>query len=287
MPIKDKWRIALLCASVFLLLCVGGNALWLDRQFEEPEAKYIPSLVAHLGVQSVLGVFAHPDDEIPVAGLLSNAADLPEIAVRTITVTQGEAGIGKKPISKPEHLALIRAAELYKFGYILRLDDQEIWTYHDGKLAEEPIESMIKDIVSRIRLWKPDLVVTFDPATGLTLSSDHMTVGGAATVAFRAAGDPMFDPSIGEPYEPRWLAYVVAPRRILERFGGEKGRRIAEKQPIPHYAIPGNRLLKTRGWEIHESQRHVIQEIFGVPPWFLYSFYDKEHYYVLGQIDKD
>ncbi len=68
---------------------------------------------------------------------------------------------------------------------------------------------------------------------------------------------------------------------MLSRFGGEVGTKIADRQPPPNYSIPGNGRLKTRGWGIHESQRHVVREIFGVPPWLLYLFYDKEHYAVV------
>lgn len=271
-----SWKLT--SVSVVIFVVVGGAGFWLDRHFEEPEAEYVPSLAGHLAAKSVLGVLAHPDDEISIAGLLAEAASRSETNVRTLTLTRGEAGLPGEPISKPEHLPVIRTAELYKFGFLLRLDDQEVLDYPDGKLEDQALASLVKDIVGRIRRWKPDLVVTFDPSTGLTLHPDHMAVGAATTEAVSLAGDHEFEPSLGDPYSPRWLAYIVGPRRILMRFGGEAGREIAAKQPTPEYAVPADWRLKAKGWEVHESQRHVIRQIFGLPPSLLYWFYDKEHY---------
>ncbi len=105
--------------GLVLLLVIGGGLLWVDRQFEEPEAVYVASLVRFLTAKSILGVFAHPDDEILVAGLLSDGASTEGTRVKTITFTQGEAGGGDQPISKSEHLGIVRVAELYKFGAML------------------------------------------------------------------------------------------------------------------------------------------------------------------------
>lgn len=51
-----------LSIGLLLLLALGGGLLWVDRHFEEPEAVCVTSLVRSLEIQSILGVFAHPDD---------------------------------------------------------------------------------------------------------------------------------------------------------------------------------------------------------------------------------
>ncbi len=265
-------------AGFSFLVVVGIALLWLDRQFEEPNAQHVESLTRHLGAKNVLGVLAHPDDEILIAGLLADSASRPGTRVNTLTLTAGEAGVSKGYGLKPERLSQIRIAELRQFGKILGLDEQEILKYPDGRLTEQSSSALETDIVLRIRRWQPDLVVTFDPATGLTLHSDHMAVGAAATNAILLAGNSEYAPELGETHTPKWLAYVVSPRRMLVRFGGEGGRKIADAQAITEYAVSAKWRLKVRGWEVHESQRHVIREIFGVPPWLLYSVWDKEHY---------
>ena len=264
-----------------LLLALGGVLLWVDRHFEESEAEYVASLVRSLGIQSILGVFAHPDDEILATGLLSDGATTDGARVQTVTLTRGEAGGGDEPISKPEHLGVVRVAELYKFGRLVGVDEQEVWDYPDGRLGEVPTEGVIRRLVSLIRTTKPDLLVTFEPQTGLTLHPDNLAAGTVAAAAVKAAADESFEPECGPLHAVNWVAYLLAPRRMLRRFGGEVGTKIADRQPHPNYAIPGNSRLKTRGWEVHESQRRVIREIFGVPPWLLYLLYDKEHYVVV------
>ncbi len=77
--------------AAFLLADVGGALVWLDWHFEEPGAGHAPSLVRHLQARSVLTVFAHPDDEQAVAGLLVDAAGQDGGVARMIAAAQGQA----------------------------------------------------------------------------------------------------------------------------------------------------------------------------------------------------
>jgi hypothetical protein len=56
---------------------------------------------------------------------------------------------------------------------------------------------------------------------------------------------------------------------------GRRGQQIAANQPPADDAIPANREFEIRGWEILASQRQVVNELFGVPPWDLYACWDK------------
>lgn len=271
----------LVVVGVLLLGVLAAGALWLDRQFEEPDSERIVSLVERLDAKSVMAVLAHPDDEIPIAGLLADAGLRTDVSVRTLTLTRGEAGIGPEPISRPEYLSVVRTGELYKLGYVLGIDEQEVLDYPDGRLRNIEVTALTNEIVVRIRDWKPDIIVTFDAATGLTQHTDHMVAGEFARKAFDAAGDPNHEPSLGGSHAPKALVVVLAPRRMLNRFGGEPGKQIAAAQPDPQYAIDVDFRLKLQGWAIHESQSHVISEVFGVPARVLYAFWDKEHYAVV------
>ena len=272
---------SLIGVLVGLVVVLSVILFWFDRQFEEPNADHIPSLVTHLEARSVLGVFAHPDDEILAAGLLTDAAGREGFVVRIITVTKGEAGIADPPISRTEDLALIRHAELLKHAFALGVDQVEIWSYPDGNLESVPLEDVVRRIVARIREWKPDLVVTFDPESGYTYNPDHMMIGRATVQAFRAAGDSDFEPTLGEPFNARWLAYILVPRPIMRIFAGERGRKVASKQMAPVFSVPADISLKVRGWRIHESQSGNPPRVMGMPPWLLYQFFDKEHFFVI------
>jgi LmbE family N-acetylglucosaminyl deacetylase len=114
------------------------------------------------------------------------------------------------------------------------------------------------------------------------MNPDHMAIGRATTDACRAAGDPAFEVAeSGEPYAPRWLVYVFAPRAMLKRFGGKQGREVAGKQIAPQFAMPIDAGIKIRGWRIHQTQANYLRKTWGLPPWILYRLYDKEHFAVI------
>jgi LmbE family N-acetylglucosaminyl deacetylase len=263
------------------LIALVVAAIYVDRLFEEPNATEIDSIVAQLGTRSVLAVFAHPDDEVIVAGLLDDAASRPGVEVRLITVTRGGGGYFDPPVSRREDLAAIRTAEVLKHGFALGLDEQEVWDYEDRDTEEDAfssdeIESIRAELVRRIRRWRPDLVVTFEPATGYTLNPQHRLVGRIVTEAVRAAAAPGSGES-REPHHVAHLVYALAPRRAW-RFAGTWGPRVAALQPEPDLAIPADRRVKVRGWGFHESQRGYVRRSFGASLNLVYFFYDKEYY---------
>ena len=278
---KSRWRRAVATVATVAVLAMLVAAFWLDRQFEEPGAVEVASLLKHFDSQSVMAVLAHPDDEIQIAGVLADAGMRREAESWTLTLTRGEAAVTQMPISGPGHLARIRTGELHKFGASLGLDEQAVLDYPDGGLRNAQPDSILNDVVRHIRRWKPEIIVTFDAATGLTLHPDHMVAGDAARKAFYLAGDASYEPSIGVAHQPGILVVVLAPRRMLRRFGGDVGQKISKRQAVPQYAIEVSARLKVQGWAIHQSQRHVIREVFGVPPQLLYWFWDKEHYAIV------
>lgn len=270
-----------LAVAATMVVAAGLAVAWLRASFEEPSATDVVSLAAHLSVRSVLAVLAHPDDEILIAGVLADAAAREGIRVKTLTLTRGEAATAPAPLARSDHMAVIRTAELYKFGFVLGVDEQDVLDYPDGQLESQAPQAITDAVVAAIRGWRPDLVVTFDPEAGVTRHPDHIAVGRTARRALPLASNPGYGPELGAAWRVTWMAYVVNPTRLLLRFGGEAGRDIAARQPRANTAVRVPWRLKVRGWDIHESQRHVIREVFGVSPGLLYRFYDREFYHVL------
>jgi LmbE family N-acetylglucosaminyl deacetylase len=264
-------------ALVATVVLIGG--LWFDRLFEARSAERASSLVQHLGSRSVLAVFAHPDDETLAAGALADAAEREGIEVRTITLTKGERGYAEPPIARREDLRLVRESELRRFGFALGIDHQELWDYPDGELGNTPGVEIVERLVERIRTWRPDLVLTFDPAGGYNGHPDHKVAGAVASDAVRAGLDPEYRPELGAPHRPRHLVYVLAPARALQTIGGSALRVVARVQPDANLAIrvrPEPRIL---GWQTHVSQH--LDRAYPLPGWLLFDFWDKEHYRVL------
>ena len=95
-------RRVLVIAAVLLAVAVGA-LVRLDGLFVEPEAQRIDSLAAELGMQTLLCVFAHPDDEVLAAGALEDATRR-GVRVHMITVTRGEKGTTDVSVSGAEEL---------------------------------------------------------------------------------------------------------------------------------------------------------------------------------------
>lgn len=267
-------RVLIVIAGV-LTLGLAAGWFWLDSLFDEPGARRVPSIAGELGAHSVLAVFAHPDDEQSVTGLLIRASERDGAVTRMITATRGEAGTPLPQVSRIEELGIIRHAELLKNGWALGVEEQEVWDYPDGGLTDADYEVYVQRLMERMQAWQPDLIVTFWPESGLSYHPDHRTAGRAATEAVTRLRE--LDPE----HAPRAIAYILAPSRMMARFGGETGQLIVENSPAPNLQMPGEAWAKVRGWQIHASQRDYLQHAYGLPTWLVYALYDQEHYYVV------
>jgi LmbE family N-acetylglucosaminyl deacetylase len=255
---------------------VLAAGLWFDWLFESPGAVSALSLVRHTGSRSVLAIFAHPDDETLAAGALADASSRNGIDVRTITLTKGEAGIPEPHVARRDDIRLIRESELRRYGFALGIDYQEVWEYPDGKLSEVPSRNIVDRIVERIRAWRPDLVLTFDPGSGYNGHPDHRAAGVIATEAVRAALDSGYRVELGTAHRPTAIGYVLAPARAFSAIGGAELRAVAAAQPHPNLAVPVDPDLRILGWRIHASQH--LERAYPLPGWLLFDFWDKEHY---------
>jgi LmbE family N-acetylglucosaminyl deacetylase len=266
-----KWGLGVGLAA---LVIAGGLALRaLTRLFEEPSAEPVPTLVGALDAKRVLGVFAHPDDEQLVTGLLVRAKQRDGAFTALVAATRGEAGRQSPVVARQSELGEIRKAELLKNGFALGVDVQEVWEYPDGGVPSVPLEELTGRIEAAIVRYQPDLLLTFWPESGATGHADHRRVGLAAQtaaerLATRGAG-------------PRWLVYALTPREALVRMGGPRGAALAAASPEPTHRMPGEVDTKLRGWEIHASQRDFIQAEYGVPARVLYWLWDQEFYRVV------
>jgi LmbE family N-acetylglucosaminyl deacetylase len=256
---------------MLLVVSVAGF-LWVDNLFEEPEAQLVPSMAGEVEAKSVLAILAHPDDEQLITGLLIRAREHDGAVTRMITATRGEAGTPMPQISRIEELGTIRHAEVLKNGYALGVEEQLVWDYPDGGLADANFNDYVERLMEQMVGWQPDLIVTFWPESGFSDHRDHKTAGRAATEAVRRMRQAHPD------LAPKAVAYILAPRRMMNRFGGDVGKRVSANQPSPTHAMPGEGWAKIRGWEIHASQRDFVNQVYGLPAWIIHRLYDKEHY---------
>jgi LmbE family N-acetylglucosaminyl deacetylase len=141
---------------------------------------------AHLG--TVLGIWAHPDDEAFLsAGLMTAARDAGHRVV-CVTATLGEHGTSDPHHWPPHRLGPVRARELCASLAALDVTEHHLLGITDGTCAAQPFDALVRHLARIIDVVAPDTIVTFGP-DGLTGHEDHQTVSGWATAA-RAAAAP-------------------------------------------------------------------------------------------------
>jgi LmbE family N-acetylglucosaminyl deacetylase len=136
--------------------------------------------------QTLLAVFAHPDDESITCGGLLAACSAAGAHVALLCLTRGEAGPRAGEGDAP--LGSVRTAELEAAADRLGITDVTLLNHADGMLPwtdAAALEADIRDTIGRVR---PDMVVTFG-ADGLYWHPDHIAVHERVTAAIAALGD--------------------------------------------------------------------------------------------------
>jgi LmbE family N-acetylglucosaminyl deacetylase len=138
---------------------------------------------------TTLGIWAHPDDEVFVAGgLLADAARRGERVV-CIHLTGGEAGLSYGRPSSPETLADVRRDELKASLELLGVEEQRFLGYSDGRLPETPRDQVIASIHDALVEVQPDAIVTFG-RDGFTGHPDHRSLSALVTAALKVWDQP-------------------------------------------------------------------------------------------------
>lgn len=146
------------------------------------------ALAQHTDLGTVLGVWAHPDDEAYLSAGLMALARRAGQRVTVVTATAGEQGLSSPP-RPPDELAELRRRELRASLAAVGVTEHHFLGYRDGRCAAVPATSAVarlRDLIARVR---PDTTVTFGPE-GMTGHPDHQAVSRWTTSAWRAAGRP-------------------------------------------------------------------------------------------------
>ena len=188
---------------------------------------------AELSGLSVLGAFAHPDDEGfgcggTLAMLVARGA-----GVTVAVATNGDVGeISDPALAAPDNLHQVRQEEMRQAMKITGVQDVRFMGYRDSGMAGTPDNDrpeslyqaqpnrVVAELVEIIRQVKADVVITHDPTGGYG-HPDHTTLCGLVTQAFSLAGDaskPAESTQGIPPRSPRLLYYVCFPRSNFRRL---------------------------------------------------------------------
>lgn len=139
-----------------------------------------PQDISALG--TILGIWAHPDDETYGSAGVMAAAVANGQRVICITATKGEAGVRDESRWPSDKLPDIRAAELIDALKILGVTEHYWLGCHDGDCRNVDSDKMVAHLCHMIDTIRPDTILTFGPE-GLTGHPDHQTVSLWATTA--------------------------------------------------------------------------------------------------------
>jgi len=191
-----------------------------DRQTATPDeaAPARPDSQASIGAPSLMAIFAHPDDEITIAPVLSRMARTGG-NVTLVFATSGDVGPGVSGMQPGEELAALREDEARCAAFALGLDEPIFWQLGDGRLADlarapgSAANGLAERISALIAIEQPDIVMTWGPDGGYG-HADHRMVSNLVTQIVQAMGVDRPD-----------LLYSVLPASA----GG------AEETPIPGF----------------------------------------------------
>src|SRR5829696_8966220 len=133
--------------------------------------------------RTLLGVWAHPDDEAYLsAGLMATFRRLGDRVV-VVTATAGELGTSDPDRWPPDALARLRREELRTSLAELGVHELRLLDHPDGECDTVDGTPQVARVIDEVR---PDLIVTFGP-DGMTGHPDHRAVSRWTTQAWHAS----------------------------------------------------------------------------------------------------
>jgi LmbE family N-acetylglucosaminyl deacetylase len=140
-------------------------------------------------MRTILGIWAHPDDEVfTSAGVMADAVAHGDRVV-CLHMTRGEAGLYHRDPYSPERLAVVREGELEAALECLGVTEQRFFDFPDGRLAMIPSEEAIARLHDALVRIEPDVILTFG-ADGFTGHPDHRILSRWVTTAIRVWNRP-------------------------------------------------------------------------------------------------
>ncbi len=195
---------------------------------------------------TLLGIWAHPDDEAYCSsGLMAQVRDDGSRVV-VVTATRGEHGTGDPDAWPPERLAALRERELRESLAQAGVTEHRWLGHRDGELDRVAVEAGAATLLSIIEEVRPTVIVTFGPE-GMTGHADHRAISAWTTHAWHAERrtrsplvchlDPRVPPGLGRPQRRGrpvdGRVGAADPRRLAA------GRRGAAVRPAAGPQAPG------------------------------------------------
>ncbi len=124
---------------------------------------------------TIMGIWAHPDDEtFTSAGIMATAVKNKQTVI-CITATKGEAGVQDETRWPRDKLGYIRTKEMEAALSVIGITQHHWLPYQDGFCCEVDSGEAVDSLCDLIERYKPDTILTFGPE-GMTGHPDHQTM---------------------------------------------------------------------------------------------------------------
>ncbi len=226
--------------------------------------------------ERLLCVVAHPDDECFAFGGALILAAQRGLETRVICLTDGQAASNRGDAAGNEDLGRMRRQEFARSCSRMGVSSHELLDYSDGLLEYADTNAVTRKLVERMRLFRPQTVLTFGPDGGLNAHPDHAMVSMFTSLAFHWSGRPKRFPDLElVPHVPQRLYYVSTNFTMPDR---------EVLLPAPwsvELDISSVKQTKQDAFLEHTSQKPVFEKFKAF--WDTYG--DHEHYTLAAAAD--
>lgn len=140
-------------------------------------------------MRTILGIWAHPDDEVFTSGGFMADAVRRGDRVVCLHVTRGEAGLYFRQAYPARALAAVREQELSESLARLGVSEQRFLDLPDGGLCLVAWDEIVARLHDELVDVAPDVIVTFGP-DGYTGHPDHKALSGWVSAAAKLWNQP-------------------------------------------------------------------------------------------------
>jgi len=182
-----------------------------------------------------------------------------------ICLTPGQAATYRGGAHNDQELAAMRRKEFAGACEILKVSRGAVLDYPDGQLHRLEMQRVVSDLALRIREFRPQVLLTFDPGGSVTGHTDHSMASVFATLAFHWAGRSNRFPD--------QLTGSIVPHRVQKLYYTTADFVLPGRQPVTlapiTSAVEMGDYVETK---IAAFRAHVSQQ----PLWSLFEEYARK-----------
>ena len=228
--------------------------------------------------KKVLSVFAHPDDEIMVAGTLKKWVD-EGVEVHLLYLTKGEEGPTSGIVDKKD-LGQERSKELKEVSKLLGVTTIKILDFPDRYLNQTPSNLVYDEIKEVMDTYLPDTLICFDNIIGLYGHTDHVTSGQIALDVVDSGDAPYIKTILIMTLSDKMLNLAL---KVSNTFKDNYKNTVGLPKANLAFTISKYAKIKKQVCLAHKTQRDVVNDVqpyvTKIPAFIYYRIFSQESFH--------